>query len=159
MDGFKYFLEQSEQINNIKYTLSKLPKSHAALVKSYKLKWTCGVTLHNDDQHVGLLDPNNKTITICSPWNYGKEYTFLHEIGHLVFSKFCSPKWKEKWAKIIKKNINRQKQNNEELWCMCYANHFVKNQIVAHTHPAWESYMKKFCKLTDNIVPPLGSSE
>jgi len=149
MDGFKYFLEQTaEQEENIKKTIAKVPKKHSALIKGYKFKWQCDNVLNGDDGHVGVIDPNDKTITVCAPWNYGREFTFLHEIGHLVFDRFCSPKWRDEWAKTVKKNINRQKQSNEELWCMCYANYFVKNKIVVYTHPEWEAYMKKFVKIS-----------
>lgn len=160
MEGFKYFFEQTaEQEENIKKTLNKLPKKHSGLIKGYKIKWQCDNVLDGDDEHVGIINPNDRTITVAAPYSFGREFTFLHEIGHLVFNKFCSTKWKEKWAKIVKKNPNRQKQNDEELWCMCYANHFVKHKIVVHTHPAWEAYMKEFCKSTDNTGLPRVSNQ
>ena len=152
MDGFrKYFLEQTkEQEENIKKTLAQLPKTHLALIKDYKIKWHGDNTLKGDDEHIGIINPNNKTITIAAPWSYGRQFTFLHEISHKVFEKYIAPypeKIKE-WKKVMVKNKNRMKQNAEELWCMNYSNHFVKNKIVAHTHPEWETYMKKFIKMT-----------
>jgi len=151
MDGFKYFFEQTaEQEENIKKTLDKLPKKHSDLIKGYKFKWQCDNVLDGDNAHVGILNPNNKTITVCAPWNYGREFTFLHEVSHKVWEKYIAPypeKIKE-WQKVMVKHKGRMKQNAEELWCMNYANYFVKNKIITHTYPEWEAYMKKFVRIT-----------
>ncbi len=150
MEGFRQFFEQTEeQEKNIKHTLSKLPKKHLALIKDYKIKWGCDNVLGNgDDAHIGLVNPNKKTITISAPYNYGREFTFLHEIGHKVFEAFMTKPLLAQWKKILKGTKDKMKQNPEELWCMAYANHFAKNKIVVHNHPEWEAFMTKFVKLT-----------
>ena len=151
MEGFRQFYELTqEQESNIKDTLKKLPPAHQALVGQYKIKWHGDNTLAGDDGHIGIVNPNTNTMTIAAPWNYGREYTFLHEVGHKVWEKFIGP-YPERvaeWKKILAQNPHRMKQNAEELWCMNYANHFAKNKIVVHTHPAWEAYMKNFVKAT-----------
>jgi len=152
MNGFRaYFLEQTkEQEENIKKTLAKLPAAYQTLIKDYKIKWHHDNTLMGDDGHIGIINPNNKTITIAAPWNYGREFTFLHEVSHKIFEKYMAPypeRIKE-WKKVLVKHKKRMKQNLEELWCMNFANYFSKNKIVAHTHPEWESYMKKFIRMT-----------
>ena len=150
MIGFKEFIfeQTKEQEANVKSTLAKLPASHKALVTNYKLKWHHDNTLQGDDGHIGIVNPNDKTITIAAPYNYGREFTFLHEIAHKVFEKWMTKDMFAKWKKIIARTKDKMKQNAEELWCMCYANYFAKNKIVIHTHPEWEAYMKKFIKMT-----------
>jgi len=147
-DFKKFFLERTEEEKNIKTTLDKLPKKYKNLVKGYKFKWQNGNTLDGDDEHVGVIDPKTKTATISAPWNYGREFTFLHELGHKVFEKFMTPDLFKEWKQIVNKTKNKMQQNAEELWCMGFANHFVKNKIVQHHHPEWESFIKKFIKLT-----------
>jgi hypothetical protein len=149
MEGFRLFCEQTEeQEANIKATLKKLPPTHRELISHYKLKWHGDNTLAGDDGHIGIVNPSTKTITIAAPWNYGREYTFLHEIAHKVFERFMTKPMFAEWKKILAGTKQKMKQNAEELWCMCYANYFAKNKIVIHTHPEWEAYMKKFIKAT-----------
>jgi cytochrome b involved in lipid metabolism len=148
MNGFKLFFEQTkEQEKNIKKTLAKLPKKFSALIKDYKLKWHNDNTLSGDDEHIGLINPIRKTITLAAPWNYGREYTFLHEIGHKVFENFMTDELMKEWKEVLKKTKHKLNQNPEELWCMAFANQFAENKIVVHTHPEWEAYMKKFIKM------------
>lgn len=149
MEGFRLFCEQSEeQEQNLKATLKKLPPSHQKLISSYKIKWHGDNTLQGDDGHIGIVNPNNKTITIAAPWNYGREYTFLHEIAHKVFEQFMTKELFAEWKRILAGTKNKMKQNAEELFCMAYANYFAKNKIVIHTHPEWESFIKRFIKVT-----------
>lgn len=149
MDGFRDFFEQTkEQEANIKATLKKLPRSHQELITHYDIKWQCDNTLDGDDEHIGIINPHKKTITIASPWNYGREYTFLHEIAHKVFERWMTKEMFAEWKKIIAKTKDKMHQSAEELWCMAYANHFAKNKIVIHDHPEWDMFIKKFIKLS-----------
>jgi hypothetical protein len=150
MEGFKQFFEQTkEQEANIKATLKKLPISHRKLITKYDLKWHGDNTLKGDDDHIGVVNPKNKTITIAAPWNYGREYTFLHEIAHKVFEAFMTKEMFATWKKVLKSTKGeKMNQNAEELWCMGYANYFAKNKIVIHTHPEWEAFMKEFVRKT-----------
>ena len=144
MEGFRQFYEVTkEQESNIKDTLKKLPPAHQVLVAPYKIKWHGDNTLSGDDGHIGIVNPQSNTMTIAAPWNYGREYTFLHEIAHKVWEKFVAPNPQlvKLWSQVVKQNKNRMKQNDEELFCMAYSNHYAKNKIVVHTHPAWEKFI------------------
>jgi len=143
---FKQFLfeQTKEQEDNIKKTLSKLPKKHSDLIKTYKIKWQCDNVLIGDDGHVGIVNPMAKTITISAPYKYPREFTFLHELAHLVWEAFVAPfpKLVEKWEGIVKNTKNKMNQNAEELFCHAYANTYSSNKIVIHNHPEWEKFVK-----------------
>lgn len=148
MEGFRQFYETKEQEDNMKGTLQKLPPAHQVLVAPYKIKWHGDNTLSGDDGHIGIVNPNSNTMTIAAPWNYGREYTFLHEIAHKVFERFMTPQLMAVWKNILANTKGKMKQNAEELFCMAYANHFAKNKIVVHTHPEWEQFIQQFIKMT-----------
>lgn len=145
MESFRLFFEQTkEQEKNVKDTLGKLPKEFSSLIAGFKLKWHADNTLQGDDQHIGIINPKTKTITIAAPYYYGREFTFLHEIAHKVFEKYVSKESFKKWKEIIAKTKNKMHQSAEELWCMNFANFYAKNRILIHTHPTWLKYMKDF---------------
>jgi hypothetical protein len=137
---FRQFLESEEQ-KNIKTTLNKLPKAHKALVKGYKYSFQGGNTMKGDDEHIGEVDPNTKKIVVAAPWNYGREFTILHEIGHMVYETL-TPKQKKQWAKITKNTEKKQKQTPEELFCMAYANTYAKHKIEIHNHEEWGKFIR-----------------
>lgn len=130
-----------EEQQDIARTLGKIPPSHAALVKGFKWKFHAGNTLNGDEKHVGYMDRQEKEIAIAGPWNYGREFTILHEIGHRVWEGFVPPEMKLLWLKIVANTKNRQNQEPEELFCMAYANRYAKNKIVIHDHPAWHKFI------------------
>lgn len=140
---FKEFLEQADSVEaDAKKTLAKLPKSHAALVKGYKFRFLPTNTLP-DGENVGFIDEEKKTITIASPWNYGREFTFLHEIGHAVWKYVVPDQMKQKWLHVVKHTKGeKQDQNPEELFCMAYANEYANHQDVIHDHPEWSKFIK-----------------
>jgi len=142
----QFFTEAEEEEKNVKAMLAKLPAAHRKLLDGFKFKYVGGNTLNGDKEHIGVIDKDK--IVVAAPWNYGREFTTLHELGHMIYEKLCSKPWKEAWHKAVKAHPDRQKQNDEELWCMAYANHFSKHKNLTHHHPAWEAYMKKFCKET-----------
>jgi hypothetical protein len=149
MEGFRQFYEQTkEQEENIKLTLRKLPPAHQVLVAPYKIKWHGDNTLQGDDGHIGIVNPTKNTMTIAAPWNYGREYTFLHEVAHKVWEAIVAPNPQlvKLWSQIVKKNKNRMRQNDEELFAMAYANYYAKNKIVVHTHPEWEKFIANLPK-------------
>jgi hypothetical protein len=111
------------------------------LIKDYKFKFQSGNGLDGDPDHIGSIDEKNKKITIASPWNYGREYALLHEIGHLIWKYLVSEKSKDKWSKIVKNTKNKQNQGIEELFCMAYANTYAKNKIEIHNHTKWEKFI------------------
>lgn len=146
MKSFREFLverEKCEEEKNLAQTLNKLPKGHAKLVRGYKWTFQDGNTLDGDDQHVGVIDDKKKKITVAAPWNYGREFTTLHEIAHKVWEKYMTKELRDEWSQVVKKNKGRMKQNDEELFCMAYANTYANQQVVVHTHPAWEKFIRK----------------
>lgn len=147
---FKEFMQNTSQSDgmdeekrDIEKTLNKLPPSHHALVKGYRWKFHAGNTLNGDDQHVGYIDDADREIAVAGPWNYGREFTILHEVGHKVWEHFVSPEMKQHWHKIVAATKNRQDQEPEELFCMAYANHYAKNKIVIHSHHTWDDFIKR----------------
>lgn len=141
MTTFKQFMEKTEEEDkNILQTLSKLPPSHAALVKGYTFKFTGGNTLDGDSEHIGYVQEDPKVIVVAAPWNYGREFTVLHEIGHRVYDRI-SDQLKHQWATIVQRTPNRQTQSPEELFCMAYACCYAKNKITIHDHPEWHKFI------------------
>ena len=113
MISFKEFVkanDMDEEKKDIEKTLKKLPHSHASLVKGYKWKFHSGNTLNGDNQHVGYIDDSDKEIAVASPWNYGREFTILHEVGHKVWENFVTPQMKNQWNKIVANTKNKQEQ-------------------------------------------------
>lgn len=138
---FRQFLETEEE-QDIRHTLAKLPPSHAALVKGFDFGFQGGNTLKGDDENIGYMDPENKKVVVAAPWNYGREFTLLHEVGHRVYERL-SDDLKHRWAVIVHNTKNKQKQSPEELFCMAYANHYAKNKIVIHDHPEWHRFIEE----------------
>lgn len=132
-----------EEKQDIEKTLSKLPPSHAALVKGYQWKFHAGNTLNGDDKHVGYVDDAEREIAVAGPWNYGREFTILHEVAHKVWERFVSPEMRQQWAQIVAHTKHKQEQEPEELFCMAYANHYAKNKIVIHSHKEWDQFIVK----------------
>lgn len=133
--------EMGEEKTDIARTLSKIPIPHRELVKGYQWKFHSGNTLNGDDQHIGYMDDRNKEIAIAGPWNYGREFTILHEIAHRVWENLIPPQAKKMWEQIVANTKEKQEQEPEELFCMAYANHFAKNKIVIHDHPEWHQFI------------------
>ncbi len=149
MKRFMEFLnEATEEQKEVEKTMSKVPQAHSDLIRGYKYKWQDGNTLKGDDDHIGIINPNTKTITIAAPYNYGREYTLLHELAHKVWEVFVPNKMKALWQRIVNNTSHKMQQNAEELWCMAYANHFAKNKIVIHTHPKWDAFVERIIKLS-----------
>lgn len=142
MGNFEKYIREDKAVHD---SLAKLPASHRKLVSGYDVRFEPGNTLKNDPGHVGrvYLGGKNKTITIASPWNYGREFTLFHEIAHFVYNSLCSPEWKKKWKKVSR--VKNLQENDEERWCMAYANHFAKHKVMTYSNPKWDQYMNDFC--------------
>lgn len=147
MDFRRYFYEGREGEKDIKKTLRKVPKAHARLVHDYSFSFQPSNTLKGDDGHIGFIDEKNKKITIASPWNYGREYTLLHEIGHAVWKYIMSSKDKSKWKEVLepikKANKKELNQNDEEIFCMTYAQVYANNKITKFDHDSLIDFVKK----------------
>jgi hypothetical protein len=140
---FSAFLEErTEEERNVRDTLKSVPTGHADLVKGYKFHFQTGNTLDGDDQHVGIIDPKVKKVTIAGPWSYGREHVLLHELGHLVYF-LLDEKTKKSWKKLIKKvKHGLDSQGAEEVFAHCYAGTYSQNKLKAHSKPEWEAFIK-----------------
>lgn len=140
---FKLFME-SEEEENIKDTLSKLPDSHRGLVKGYRFTLKGGNTLPGDDEHIGFMNTKPKEIAVAAPWHYGREFTMLHEVAHRVWEELMDDALRQKWSLVVKKNKHRQNQNDsplnqsdEEIFCMAYAAAYSKHPPVVYYKREW----------------------
>lgn len=152
MKSFREFLLESEETDNVKTMIAKLPAGHRKLLNGYKFKFTGGNTLKGDNDHIGLIHQDK--ITVAAPWNYPRAFTTLHEIGHLVWEYKMTPKLKKKWEKLVGTTKKSQKQNlpkkchsaldqnAEEIFCMVYANVYAKHPIGTYSNPEWMAFIK-----------------
>ena len=142
MISFKNFIlneSLQEEKKDITNTLKKIPKNHSKLFKNYKFVFQGGNTLKGDQKHVAYIKTKTKEICVAAPWNYSREFTILHEIGHKVWEHLNKDEKKE-WVKITKNN-----KDYEELFSMAYANHFVKHKVPNHTKKEWDDFIHKIC--------------
>ncbi len=128
----------------------KIPASHRKLVKDYNFEAETDNTLKNDKEHIGVIDEKNKKIKVAAPWNYGREFTILHEVAHAVFKYMVDAKMRKEWTEMVKKEKKKNKdgldQNDEELFCMMYAQHYAKNKLTKFDHPDLEVFISKLPK-------------
>ena len=132
---------KSEEERNVEETLKKLPKKHSELIKGFNLKFTPNNTLKNDKNHIGYI--YKKDIVVAAPYNYGREFTLLHEIAHMIWEKLIDKKTKKQWIKIYKNYKKDLKQNAEEIFCMVYANMHVKHKLKTYEKPELEKFIKE----------------
>lgn len=138
--NFKLFLTEASKkfMTDLEETLNKIPKNHKKLVRNYKFETEKENTLAGDNQHVGCIDEKNKKIKIAAPWNYGREFTILHEIGHAVWKYLVTNEQKKKWTKIsnqAKKTNKKLEKDNEEVFCMIYAQFYTQNKLEKFDEP------------------------
>lgn len=147
--NFKSFFESCDcetvPKEDIRKTLKKLPKSHRDLVKGFKINYTNGNTIEGDKKHIGFI--HQRKIVVAAPWNYGREFTTLHEIAHMVWEYKVDSSMRKKWNEIAKDSIKKNKdlrgENPLELFCMAYAQHYAKNKLTKFEHPEWNDFVKK----------------
>ncbi len=145
MEKFEDYIREDEAV---RATIAKLPESHRALVKGYDFRFEPGNTLKDDPGHVGrvYIDGNDKTITIASPWRWGRETVLLHETAHLVYAEFVKGKeWEDKWRKVYKSEPGPKKEGAEEAFCHAYANFFAENKVSKFDLKPWSKFMADFC--------------
>lgn len=142
---FKTFLEGEEE-ENVNKMIAKLPKKHQKLLDGYKFSYQKGNTLKGDDGHIGVIFKDK--ITVAAPWNYGREFTTLHEIAHLVWEYLITKEEKKTWEKLFKaekKNMPKHDaldQNAEEIFCMCYACFYSKHKLMTYHNEKWMAFIK-----------------
>jgi len=149
----EFLLHEAEghikESGDVNQTLKKLPKMHQKLLKGYTFSFQANNTLKGDGGHIGSNDLDTKTIEIAAPWNYGREFALLHEIGHVIFMYLIEPHKHrtEQWEKIVR-NTKAEKVNQiaEELFCHAYANTYAKNKVLVHNHPTWERFIKSLSR-------------
>ena len=138
MEFRQFIAEGSEGEKDIKKTLGRIPAEHRELVKDYKFVFQPTNCLRGDNKHIGLIDEKNKTITIAAPWNYGREYTLLHEVGHAVWKYILDEEKRADWKKLLrpikKRNKRDLNQDDEEIFCMAYAQAYAKNGLEKYDH-------------------------
>lgn len=143
---FKKYVQEEER-NDIKKTLEKIPKRHADLVKDYEISFESNNSLKGDKKHIGFIDEENKKIVISAPWNYGREYTLLHEVGHAVWKYLVDNDKKKSWKALLaserKKNPKDLSQEDEEIFCMCYAQHYAKNKLCKYDHKNLDDFISE----------------
>jgi hypothetical protein len=146
---FKTFVTLTESYEkDLKKTLKKLPKRHSQLVAKHRFVFQPGNELKGDGEHIGIIDNKRRTITVAAPWNFGREMTVLHEIGHLVWNILLTKEQQQKWAKIAKRTKlpKDAKQNPEELFCMAYGATYAHRPPAAYLHDEWERFIKALPK-------------
>lgn len=152
MEGFRKFLLENEEKENVQKMIRQLPKGHQRLLRGWKFKYQPGNTLDGDDDHIGLI--HNDKITVAAPWNYGRCFTTLHEIAHLVWEHKMTPDLKKKWEALVSETKAKHKsqlpkdchaaldQNAEEIFCMAYATAYSKHPVITYNNKAWIAFIK-----------------
>lgn len=152
LNNFKSFLESKEEEKNVKNMISMLPNSHQKLLHGYKFKYTPKNTLKGDEDHIGYIFKDR--IVVAAPWNYGRLFTTLHEIAHLVWEYKMTKELKKEWGNLVKKNKEDQKsklpkksrdaldQNDEEIFAMVYATAYSKHPVVTYYNKEWIEFIK-----------------
>lgn len=146
METFENYIREDKAV---KETIARLPAPHRALVKGYDIRFEPGNTLKDDPGHVGrvYIGGKDKTITISSPWNYGREFTLLHEVAHFVYNKFViKTKWEAAWYKIYKAESGPKKEGAEEAFCHSYAAFYCKSPPEKFCIKSWRKFMEEFSK-------------
>ena len=143
---FRQYISEEEE-KDIRSTLEKIPKKHSNLVKDYEISFHSSNTLKGDKKHVGFIDEDKKKIVVSSPWNYGREYTLLHEIGHAVWKYLVDDEKKSEWKKTLgvvrSKNKKDLSQDDEEIFCMSYAQYYAKNKLCKYDHKKLNDFVAK----------------
>lgn len=131
MRSFIQFVEQkSEEEKNIQTTIANLPKRYQKLLKNFNIKLTCKNTLNGDKDHIGVI--HKFDIEVAAPWNYGREFTFLHEVAHLIWEKLITDDQKKEWKRLAKLYKGKPKMNDEELFCMFFASTYSNHQVETY---------------------------
>ena len=137
--NFQAFFERSSN-GDLDKLLVKIPKGHKELLNGFKFKYTHKNTLNGDAKHIGVIHKDK--IEVAAPWNYGREFTTLHEIAHLVWAHKMNAKLKKEWCKLAKKTKEKPKDNCEELFAMAYAQTYAKNKLKKYDFESWQEFIR-----------------
>jgi hypothetical protein len=141
MMNFRMFIEsESEEKENVNQLISNIPKRHQEILNKFKFLYTPKNTLKGDKGHIGYV--YKKKIVVAAPWNYSRKFTTLHEIAHMVWEHLVDKKLKTAWSRLVKQTKNKQKQNDEELFCMAYACFYSGDHCPRiHDHEEWNKFI------------------
>lgn len=145
--GFRDFIHQEQDVDKI---LDKLPLQFKKLTDGYEIRFEIGNTLFGDKSHIGMIvNKPKKLIKISAPLFYSREFTLLHEIGHLVYESYIRNTDLEKeWHKLsLSTKPRKMDESSEELFCHSFASYFAKYAVPIHDHPEWRKFMDKVCKI------------
>lgn len=146
LTGFRLFIETSID-SEVKDTIKKLPEAFRKLVKGYKFKFQSGCTLKGYKDSVGMIHLNNKQkkeIHVAAPWRFSREFTMLHELGHLIYEDRIKGELKKEWEKIVKNTKKKANQSAEELFCHAFAARYTGDKAPRiHDHPEWQKFIDK----------------
>jgi len=141
MRSFIQFVEQkSEEEKNLQKTIAKLPEKYQKLLKNFNIKLTCKNTLNGDKDHIGVI--HKFDIEVAAPWNYGREFTFLHEVAHLIWEKLITEDQKKEWKRLAPLYKNKPKMNEEELFCMFFASVYANHHVKTYSQPKLTAFIK-----------------
>ncbi len=145
MENFRLFLESNE--SDAHASIRKLPAKYRKLVRGYTIKFQNTGTLKGDDGHIGRVqDSPTKSITIAAPWFYSRNFVLLHEIGHLVWSKYVKgTPIEKKWITIAKNT--KTNESIEELFAHGFAAQYVKYPPTIFYHKTWRNFFDKLSKI------------
>lgn len=136
--NFKSFVESAKN-GDLDKTLGKIPSGHKSLLRGFKYNYTSKNTLNGDKKHIGFV--HKKKITVAAPWNYSREFTTLHEIGHVVWDEKMTDKLRKEWSSLVKSTKEKPKDSVEELFCMSYAQHYAKNKLSKFDIETWQKFI------------------
>lgn len=133
-------------IPDVKDTIESLPKCFQKLVKGFKVKFLSTDTLPKNKENIGYIQGDK--IVVCNPYYYSRQFTFLHEIGHMVYTYYIhKTKFEQEWKDILSKVKNKINQNAEEQFCHFFASFYCRYPLVKHSHPEYEKFFKKLTNL------------
>ena len=137
IESFKFWLEQidQKQKQDLEKTLSRLPPHFRRLTDGFDFHFEDGNDLHGDDGHVGVVSTSpKKIIRVAAPWRYGREFTVLHEIGHLVWATFVkNTPQEEAWRQLAGKDY-------EEDFCMGFGSRYSQHPVTTYVKPGWTEF-------------------
>ncbi len=146
MDKFESYIREDKAVRE---TINKFPERYRSFLDDYDIRFEPGNTLRDDPGHVGrvFIGGNNNTITIASPWNYGREFTLLHEIAHLIYDRFVkNTEWERKWKKVYKLEPGPKREGAEESFCHALAQYYVTTKVSKFDLKPWKKFMDEFCR-------------
>lgn len=146
MDNFKSYLKKQEE--DVDKAIKRLPKKHQQLLQGYTVYFQDGNTLKGDNEHIGVVDTEKKTINLAAPLRFSREFVLYHETAHLVWAAYIKgTPLEQEWNSLVKKyktkGITKRKENTEEVFAHTYANSFCTYKNLLFNVKPLENFIKK----------------